>query len=316
MSSALGPLAELARRQHGVVTVGQARAVGVDRRTLRRAVHAGLLVTLLPEVVAFRAAEPTATQSVQAAVLQVACSVASHESALVVRGVDRVPFVVAVSAGPEAHSSRHGIRVHRTRDLLAEHWSVVDGIPCTTLPRTVVDLASVFSRPRLAHLIDRLTITDRRTSIGAIARVLRQVNRSGRHRIAGLQRILDERRPSDPAPRSRLERRADQLLATTSMPVPVAEHPLPGDGEDGFVDRAWSDALLILEIDGRAWHARERSMARDRSRDRAAASAGWLTLRVLDEELESEPDAVLRDLLMTYRSRRDQLRSRIDPLAD
>jgi very-short-patch-repair endonuclease len=85
--------------------------------------------------------------------------------------------------------------------------------------------------------------------------------------------------------------------------VPSAEYPLPTDDLEGLVDRAWEDVRMILEIDGRAWHAREAAMARDRARDRAAAAGGWLTLRVLDSEVAQDPAGVLRDLEAAYRSR-------------
>lgn len=44
-------------------------------------------------------------------------------------------------------------------------------------------------------------------------------------------------------------------------------------------------------------------MARDRRRDRMAAAQGWLTLRVLDEEVEHMGEDVIRELEAAYRSR-------------
>jgi very-short-patch-repair endonuclease len=66
--------------------------------------------------------------------------------------------------------------------------------------------------------------------------------------------------------------------------------------------------MLILEVDGRSWHARERAMASDRARDRDAASLGWQTLRVLDDEIRACPLAVIGDIEATYRMRAAQLR--------
>ena len=199
-------------------------------------------------------------------------------------------------------SHRHrGIRIPRAGDLLDEHLTVIDGIRATTVARAIVDAASVFSLGRLEFVLDHVTITRRLTNLGEVARTLRQVNRRGRVDIGNLTRLLDDRTPSEPTPRSQLERRVDGLLARTPLPVPDAEHPLPSDGSwTGYVDRAWIEARLIVEIDGRTWHARERAMAKDRARDRAAAAVGWQTLRILDEELDACPDAVIADILNTY----------------
>jgi predicted transcriptional regulator of viral defense system len=293
-------ISECAARQLGVVSMEQVRELGVDRRQIQRAVLAGTLVSVHPQVYRFRAAAPTRDQRVQAGVLQVPDSVASHESALWLHGVDRSPFRVAVTVPPPSRSSLDGVTVHR-HEVPDLHRTTVRGIPCTTLPRTVVDVASVFGGDRLADLLDRVTITDRTTTIGAIARCLRQSSRRGRRRIAVLAQMLDDRGPSAPAPRSKVEARVDAAIDESGLPTPLAEYPLPTTSHTaGFVDRAWPEAKLILEIDGRSWHAREQDMAKDRARDRAAARAGWLTIRVLDEEVADELPAVIEDVLAVY----------------
>jgi hypothetical protein len=304
----VGLLTELAARQDGVFSVDQAAAVGVDRRRLRRAEQAGLVVRCHPRVHAFAGASLTRRSLIRAATLQVPDSSASHESALALHQVPSVPFGVAVTVR-FGNGHLHGdIRVHRYRRFPDGHRATIDGIPTTTLERAVVDVTSVLRRAHLEHLVDQLTITSRRTSIGAIGRALRQVDRRGRVGIGALGPILDARRPAEPAPRSRLERRVDELLATTTLPRPRHEHPLPSSRElPGFVDRAWVDAKLILEIDGRTWHAREASMAKDRARDRAAAALGWQTLRVLDEEVADCPAQVADDVVAAYTVRVSQL---------
>lgn len=302
----LGRLTAIAARQHGVVSVAQAAEVGIDRRRLNRLRAAGLLVRLQPDAFAMAAPPPGRWQAVWAAVLQLGPpSTASHESSLHAHGVTHVPFAPAVSVAPGGPHSGHGIRIHRVCDLLPSHVTEVDGLPVTTLERSVVDVASVLSRRWLEDLVDRLTIRDRRTSIGALARTLRQVNRRGRLHVGRLEVVLDARMPGEPAPRSKLERDADLLLARSLiLPAPLCEHPLPGRAPGpGLVDRAWPEAGLIFEIDGRRWHSREADMAHDRARDRAAAAAGWLTLRVLDEEVHSVGEAVLVDIEQTYLSR-------------
>lgn len=307
----------VAASQSGIVTRVQAVALGVSHRQLRIAEQAGIVRRVHPSVIWIGSEPPPRLARVHAAVLAVGTgAVASHESSLYVHGVDHVPFEVAVSAARTARTDLVGVRLHRVGDLHPRHLTVVDGLPTTTVERALIDVASVFSEVRTRWLVDHLTITARRTSIGRIARTLRDVNRRGRQGIGMFTTILDARRPQGPTPRSLLERAADELLALTSLPVPEREYPLPGllsadrGGVREFVDRAWPDVRLILEVDGRRWHARERDMAKDRRRDRQAAAAGWQTLRVLDEEIRDVPDEVVRDVVDAHADRVATVRAR------
>lgn len=305
----LARLQSVAHRHAGVFGTDEAVALGIDDQILRRARSRGALVKEYPSVWRFPAAQVTEVQRIWASLLQVGTSaIASHEAALHLHGVRHVVFRPAVIVAPTGNHRHSPIRVHRMGDVLDEHRIVLDGIPTTTLARALIDVTSVFSRRRLEDVLDRVTITQRMTSVGAVARVLRQVNRRGRRNIRQLQVLLDARRPAEAAPRSRVERRVDELLETTDLPDPLREYPLPGaDPGSAFVDRAWPEAKLILEVDGRSWHARERAMAKDRARDRAAGRVGWHTMRVLDEEVTEVAPAIRGDVVETYRERLVQL---------
>ena len=82
------------------------------------------------------------------------------------------------------------MRVHRCRDLHPEHIRVVGALDATTIERALVDVATCFSGVRVEWLLDHLTITTRRTSLGRIARVLRQINHRGRTGIGLFTALL------------------------------------------------------------------------------------------------------------------------------
>lgn len=305
-------LARLAAAQHGVFHLDQATELGVDRRRLRYAEARGGLHLVHPRVWRIPGSPETTKQAVWGAVLQVGAGhldgdvAASHESCFGARGITHVPFELAVSTGTDGNQHHDGIRVHRFCDLRPGMIEMVDGLPVTSVARGVVDVASVFRRDRMDQLIDRVTITEGITTLGAIDRALRRSNRRGRRNIRVLQELLDRR--GDEVPRSVAERLADELLATTDLPRPIAEYPHPGwDLGPAFVDRAWPEVMLIVEIDGRSWHSRERDMARDRQRDRAAGRSGWHTARFLARELRDEPQAFVADVVALHERRRTQL---------
>ena len=300
----LHAVAPLARAQGGVFTLVQAHQVGISRSTVHRSARSGLLEQVHPGVYRFSGTPARSMGNLWAAHLYLPDHARlSHESALLLHGVGQVEPVVAATVGPGANQRFRDVRVHRYCDLVDEHTATVRGLPTTTLDRAVVDVASVYSKPRLGHLVDRITINDRSTSIGRIARTLRQVNRRGRRNIRNLVDVLDERSPGAPTPRSRLERRFDSLLQSAGLPSPKKEHPLAADGHVDTVDRYWPEAGLVAEVDGRVWHSRESAMAKDRARDRAATAAGLVVLRFLDEEIDDCPELVVADLVATYRRR-------------
>lgn len=313
----LAVLAQIAATQDGVFTIAQAESMGVDRSITRRAAARGVVAAIRPGVYRFAGTPLSTRRVIRAAVLSGGeGAVASHESCLHLHQVPGIPVglpVIAVAPGRRANHS--GIRVHRLVDQHPEHRITIDGIATTTLGRGVVDVSSVFSRQRMEWVLDQVTISKRSVTPGAIARVFRQVNHRGRRGIGALGELLDARIATGAVERSTLERELDRLLDGVDLPSPVREYPVPSlvPGE-GFADRAWVDAMLILEIDGRTYHERRVAMRRDRQRDRAAGCMGWHTMRVLDEEVSDEPDLVVEDIVGTYRRRLDQLRPRIGPV--
>jgi hypothetical protein len=193
-------------------------------------------------------------------------------------------------------------------DLVPEHIAVVSGLRVTTVPRAIVEYAASASVVRLGHVIDDATIRRRATTVAGIGAALAVSNRLGRRGVGRLRDALDDRGPGRPTPRSLLERRLDDVLGLAAIDGSVAERPIPSArGYVGFVDRAVEDAQLIIEADGRTWHSREVDMARDRARDREAAVHGWVTIRILDEELLSRPAEIAVELRAIVASRLEQL---------
>ena len=305
-SQSLAQLIRLAEPTAGVFSAASAVDVGVSRKQLRGAERSGIIERIHPSVFWIGSGEAPRLARIQASVLAVGHdAVPSHESSLHLHGVRHVGFAVVVSAHPSAPHIFDGVRVHRVTDMSPQHLEVVDGVTTTTVERALVDLAGVVSSVHLEWLLDHVTVTTRRASIGKIARIVRQVNRRGRKGIVELTELLDRLAPRVGLERSLLERSADRLLASSSLPSCESEYPLPSllvnaGSRTEFVDRAWPSVKLILEIDGRSWHARERDMAHDRRRDRQAAAAGWQTLRVLDEEVRDIADEVLADVTAAF----------------
>ncbi len=91
--------------------------------------------------------------------------------------------------------------------------------------------------------------------------------------------------------------------------LPSAVHQLPvrlGD-RTIYLDGAYRDELVAVELDGRQYHSSPDQHERDLRRDSALAARGWLTVRFTHQRLR-DPDAVVSELLEVLAIRRRQLR--------
>jgi very-short-patch-repair endonuclease len=69
-------------------------------------------------------------------------------------------------------------------------------------------------------------------------------------------------------------------------------------------DAMWRGAKLIVELDSRQAHATSDAFETDRERDRAAALAGWLVIRITSRQLTHEPRRVAGDIRRLLEERR------------
>jgi hypothetical protein len=293
----------LAARQAGVVGRWQVVAAGGDDTLLHRWLRSGRWVaTGRPGVVQLSGAPPVGDRALWIAHLAAGPdTVVGFEAAAERHGLAGIPTgrLTLIDRHGRHHRLR-GVVVHQLDDVLDHHIEVVGGLPTTTVPRTLLDVAVVFSVARLRLVVEG-AVNGRRTSLGELWTTLSEVARRGKPGVAKLARVLDERGPGEPVPATVLERMLLRALLRGGCPPPVAQFPHPGrQPGKGRVDYAYPDAKVILEADGRRWHQRIADLKRDRARDNEAARAGWLTLRFMYEELESDPDdiaATVRDVL-------------------
>ena len=296
-------IAARAAAQHGVVHRRQIYEAGGDRALLARRVQAGRLLPLGCDVYGVPGAAYTLDRRRWIALLAAGPGAhLSHEAAAELHRIAGVPRgrVVVTAAHPH-HVDLPGATLHQLADVASEHLTRVGQFPVTTPARTILDLAAVLPWVRLATALEDVVI-QRRCSFGQVADVLRGVRRQGKPGITKLASVLAARE-GEPPPASELERRLLRAAELARVRV-VRQFPLPWEREPvlGVVDAAAVESRMILEADGRRWHARLQQMAKDRQRDVEAARAGWLTLRFVHEDFGHPPSvaAAIRDV---HRSR-------------
>jgi very-short-patch-repair endonuclease len=292
-------LAELASRQHGVVSRAQLLQLGFSREAIRRRVAAQQLHRLHPGVYAVGHWALTMASHDLAAVF--ACgpqALLSHRAAgrrlgLLRSGAGHVEVTAPRSRGPKP-----GIVVHRSRLIHPDDRTTVDGIPTTSVARTLVDLADVLNDSLLVAAVNEAEV-QRRFDLNKLEATLdRLPGRTGRHRLA---RVLAAYTDPPGYSTTEAERRFLELCHDHGLPRPqriaVAGYEL---------DFYWPDARLAVEVDGGAFHRTRRAFHEDRRRDRRLAAHGvqvarvpWRDLVTSEEELAAELDAIRAERLQT-----------------
>ena len=185
-----------------------------------------------------------------------------------------------------------GVQVHVSR-LPEDERTVKDGIPVTTVPRTLLDLAAVLRPHQLERAIEQAEVL-RLTDPLSLPAVLRRY--PGRRGTSSLRRLLADGQIGATATRSKLEERFLAFVADTGLPRPEVNAWLQIAGQWIEVDCLWRAERLALELDSRSVHATDAAFERDRARDRRLQVAGWRPVRVTWRQLHEDPRAVESDL--------------------
>jgi very-short-patch-repair endonuclease len=218
-------------------------------------------------------------------------------SAGAAHGLVKYSGAIEVVAPGRRGKARPGLVVRERSQLDPRDRTEVEGIPCTSVARTLLDLAAVVWPDQLIRACERAEEIES-FDLGAIRDVVER-NR-GRRGVRRLRLAADAMRPAEPAARSELERRFLTLCERERLPRPRVNAwiELP---EGGFeVDFSWPQARLVVELDGVAYHAGTTAFETDRERDRRLLLAGWRVMRVTWRQLETqrpEVAAALRALL-------------------
>jgi hypothetical protein len=268
-------VAELAGRQWGVVSLAQLRALGLSADAVQRRLRAGRLHRVHHGVYAVGHRVLPREGRWLAAVL--ACgedAALSHRSAAAHWGLLATSAVRIDVTIPSARAGNATIRLHRSRSLIARDTATHQGIPTTSIPRTLLDLAATVRPDRLERALaqaEHLELYDHR----AITELLARAN--GHRGTPALTAAI----ALDPKlTRSEWEDRLLKLVRTAGLPEPLVN--LAFDAPDYGQCRPdfhWPSHRLIVETDGWLTHRTRAAFESDRAKDAALTAAGYRVVR-------------------------------------
>jgi very-short-patch-repair endonuclease len=279
-------LARFASAAHGVVTRAELLRVGVSADEIRWRLRTGALLREHRGIYRVGHRAPSTDARYLAAVL------AGGEGALlrgraaaylwqVVRGRAPAPELIT-----RTERRIEGVTTRRCRLLDARDATSVRGIPVTTVPRTLVDIAATLPIDALARACHEAGVRYR-TTPAAVEAVLAR-----RPTSPGAKRLRQVIHGDVHVTLSKLEARFLELLRQEGLPLPVTNRPAGGRR----VDCRWPEHRLTVELDGYRFHNSRYSWEQDRRREREARARGDEFRRYSYGDVTEHPSSMLAEL--------------------
>lgn len=280
-------LAELATRQHGVVSAWQLRGLGYRENLITIEAKRGRLRRIHRGVYAVGHEALTWEGHCMAAVLANSRTVASHWSAGWLWGLQRTrPSGRFHLTAARRRHRRPEFNLHAAA-LIEEDLTRVRGIPVTSVARTALDLAALDAGGTSARL-KRLEDGEHRLDLRQFEALL--ARSKGHKGWAALAEAVDLYRHDPTVTRSGLERRFRALIRRSGLPRPSMNFVVAGYELDCY----WPEQRLAVELDTYGTHGSRLSFEEDRLRQRKLGLLGITLERVTDRQLDREADEVLR----------------------
>jgi very-short-patch-repair endonuclease len=183
--------------------------------------------------------------------------------------------------------------VAHTRLVGGHELCFVDGLPCTSLERTVVDCCLMFTVQQAVILIDHAA------RMGADLGLLRArcSSLAGRNGVVALRRALEV---ADPRSESAGESLTRELLHRLRITPPELQYLVRSPVGEYRLDFAWPERKVALEFDGKTKYFDYRptgeALFAERQRERALMEMGWTFLRIEWKDLFNEVEFKYRVL--------------------
>lgn len=285
----------LAAEQHGCISAEQARQSGLSADAIFRRARSGRWRRLLPGVYGVRGAPATWEQRLTAAVLWAGegTTIARASAAALwnLPGFHHGPVEIY---HPTSKRTRSGVVVYRVR-LDPRDVTRIRGWPVTTAGRTLVDIASKLDAASFDEVFHHCLHT-RLTTWRALQELSERHSGPGCPGATRLREALVSYGGGGRAAGSPLEVKLVRRLARSDLPKPLRQYEVRVEGRRRYLDLAWSEARVAVEVDGYRWHSSRGAWERDRSRLRELRRAGWTILHATKQDVDEGFESLLQEL--------------------
>jgi very-short-patch-repair endonuclease len=285
--------AEIAGRQHGLLARRQLLELGFSPDMIKRRMARGSLHRVHAGVYAWGHRAITFEGRWMAAVLAFGPDAAlSHRSAGQLWGLVPRSRIRPEVTRPRHAAGRSHLVVHQAM-LPRDEVRRVRGIPVTSVPRTMLDLAATRTEREVERAWNEMEVRELTDRLS----VPQLLDRHPRHRGATLLRRLADRKALPVGiTRNDFEEAFLALVDRHGLPRPRMNAHLQMRGRFYEIDCFWEEQRVAIELDGAAAHKTTKAFDDDRERDRILAAEGLTTSRITWHHLHDTPLEVVRDL--------------------
>lgn len=287
----------VAQKQHGLITLEQAREVGITDDQAGRLIEQGFWRRVSHGIYRTAGAPQTWEQRVWIACLETD-GVASHLSAGYLWRLDGLPRWPP--RRPEIllrHDNRRlsdFAKVRRSRSLCDEHIFKGDGLPRTNLARTVIDLADVLT-PKAFSAAFYSALRQVEDLRPWIRRLLETMPRGRRH--PGRAKLDELVADSSPALDSAFEVKIRQLMRDHGIPEASTGHSVTDDnGYEVKLDFAWPEHRppVGLLAHGKRFHLEQYKWDNDIDQSSGLSVMRWIVLQCTYKQVTEKPALFIR----------------------
>ena len=290
---------DIAQAQRGLVTRADLRAAGVTRAQRIRLQREGTLAAIGRQTFELGGLPADPRRPLLAACLDTG-GILSHRSAAWLHGFgaepDGLPEVLVGRRGCPNEASL--ARIHTTTWLPLDDRHCVDGIPCTSVARTLFSLAGLVPEVPLDLVrgaVDEAIRTGKASDNWLWWR-LEKLRCRGRSGVSVFEAVLSARAGGE-LTESWLEREFLRLLRSALLPAPVCQRRIRANGAFvARVDFLYEDFGIVIEVTGARGHSSRDQRAADARRRNHLSTLGYLVLEFTYEQVVGEPDAVFAEL--------------------
>lgn len=274
-------IVRFAENHRGLVTRSQLKTSGASASRIRNLQRSRRLRSVRPGVYAVVGSAPTWKQGLQAIVLSVPGSAASHWCSIRLVGIRVAEARYEITVPRRRQTRLAGVVAHRATMWLPEDTVVRQGIPCASAARTVVDLSGQLDADELGRLVDEL-LRRRVLRLRDLARTAGRLPAARGRRPAVVREVLAARLEGYEPGDSEREARTVRLLLAAGLPAPTAQHRVRIGSRRYRVDLAYPDRMVAIEIDSWEYHRWRSAFDGDRARRNELTIRGYAVIQVTD----------------------------------
>jgi very-short-patch-repair endonuclease len=286
-------VAALAGHQHGVVGRWQLDELGLSEKMIKTRIAHGGLIRLHRGVYAVgHRAITIESRWMAAALAHGPLAVLSHRSAGQSWGLYPRSGIEPEVTCPGSERTKKGIVVHRAT-LMKDEVGRVRGIPVTSVPRTMFDLAGMLKEREVERAWNEMEVRKYTDRLSVPLLLERYPGRKGSVLLA---RLAGRKTLPVGITRNDLEEAFLALVDRHRLPRPLMNVHIPLRGRFYEIDCFWEELRVAIELDGGGAPGTTRAFHKDRERDRILLAEGYRNARITWNHLQESPAEVADDL--------------------